>query len=193
MLRFMSAAALMPALLLPPGRLDAQAWRVGASTRATTTVTLSPRDQATGGQGAEPVRISIDYGQPHARGRAVAGALEADLDTVWRMGANEATSLVTGIDLVVGSLAVPKGEYTLYARTAKSGEWQLIVNRKTQQWGTDYDPRQDLGRIPLRSRTLPTPLESFSIWLVPSSDGEPHGELRFAWGTREFSAAWRVP
>lgn len=187
-----AAALLLFALAsISPSALRAQSLRAGPSTRATTAVVLAPPRDAGAAQ-AQPTRIVIDYGQPHARGRSVAGALEADLDTVWRMGANEATSLVTGVDLVIGSLTVPRGEYTLYARTARSGEWQLIVNRKTQQWGTDYDQSQDLGRVPLRSRTLETPLESFSIWLVPAGDGAPRGELRFAWGSREFSTEWRV-
>ncbi|HSA56446.1 MAG TPA: DUF2911 domain-containing protein [Gemmatimonadaceae bacterium] len=189
------ALAVVLLQLLPAGTLQAQALRPGASTRATTTVTLTPRDTA-GAQSAvapaQPVRITIDYGQPHARGRTVAGALEADLDSVWRLGANDATSLVTGVDLIIGTLPVPRGEYTLYAQTARRGDWHLIVSRKTQQLGTDYDRAQDLGRVPLRSRTLAAPLESLSIWLIPAGDGSPRGELRFAWGTREFSTEWRV-
>jgi hypothetical protein len=178
-------------LALLPNALGAQSLRSAPSTRATAVATLNPPREASQA-GAQPVTISIDYGQPHARGRTVAGALEAELDTIWRMGANEATALTTGVDLVIGNLTVPKGEYTLYARTSRTGQWQLIVSKKTKQWGTDYDPSMDLGRVPLRSRTLSTPLESLTMWLIPAAEGAPRGELRFAWGTREFSADWRV-
>jgi hypothetical protein len=178
-------------ILLGAGPIHAQALRSAPSTRATVVATLNPPRDA-GAPAGTPVTIVIDYGQPHARGRAIAGALPAELDTIWRMGANEATALTTGVDLVIGNLTVPKGEYTLYARTSRVGDWQLIVSRKTKQWGTDYDPTMDLGRIPLRSRTLPTPLESLSFWLIPAPEGAPRGELRFAWGTREFSADWRI-
>ncbi len=161
------------------------------SGRATTEVSLNaPRAQ---GQAASaPLKIRIEYGQPHARGRAVAGALGGDLGNVWRLGANEATAFTTPVDLMIGTLSVPKGEYTLFAETSKTGEWKLIVNKRTKEWGTDYDAKSDLGRVSLKSRTLATPIETLSIWLIPSGDGSPRGELRFAWGTREFSVPWTV-
>src|SRR5258708_2560348 len=43
-----------------------------------------------------PAKISITYGQPHARGRKVEGGL-IPLDTVWRFGANEAAHLRTDL------------------------------------------------------------------------------------------------
>jgi hypothetical protein len=30
------------------------------------------------------------------------------------------------------------------------------------------------------------------MWLIRAADGSAAGEIRFAWGTREFSAPWRV-
>jgi hypothetical protein len=163
--------------------LFAQAQGPGASGRATTSITLN---------GNQPPRISIDYGVPHARGRTVNGALAGDLGHVWRLGANEATTLRTDVDLTIGSLTVPKGAYTLAAETSASGAWKLIVNTKTGQWGIPYDASTELGRTPLTSRTLATPLESFTMWLIPAADGSASGEIRFAWGSKEFSAPWRV-
>jgi hypothetical protein len=182
---------LLPAASVGSAALaEAQGLRAAPSTRATAVVNLNPPPGAPAGVSA--ARITIDYGQPHARGRAVAGALDGDLDRIWRLGANDATALSTDVDLVIGGLTVPKGEYTLYAQTPRQGSWQLIVNRKTRQWGTEYDASMDLGRTPLRSRTLATPIESFTIWLIPAGDGVPRGELRIAWGTRELSTEWRV-
>ena len=163
--------------------------RVGASGRATTALTISAPGQA---RGAAPTRISIDYGQPHARGRTVNGALAGDLGQVWRLGANEATTLRNDVDIVIGTLTVPKGAYTLAAETSPTGAWKLIVNTKTGQWGIPYDASTELGRTPLTSRALTTPIESFTMWLIPAADGSAGGEIRFAWGTREFSAPWRV-
>lgn len=178
--RLLALAATLLAISVPA----AAQLKPGASGRATTTLTL------TGGQGR--TTVSIDYGQPHARGRAVAGALAGDLGQIWRLGANEATTLRSDVDLVVGTLTVPKGAYTLAAETSASGAWKLIVNTKTGQWGIPYDASTELGRTPLTSRTLATPLEAFTMWLVPAADGSAGGVIRFAWGTREFSAPWRV-
>jgi Protein of unknown function (DUF2911) len=178
-----SLAALAATLLAISVSVHAQALEPAASGRATTTLTLN---------GNQPPAVSIDYGQPHARGRTVNGALAGDLGQVWRLGANEATTLRTDVDLTIGTLTVPKGAYTLAAQTSATGAWRLIVNTKTGQWGIPYDSTTELGRTPLTSRTLSTALESFTMWLIPAADGSAGGEIRFAWGTKEFSAPWRV-
>lgn len=167
-----------------PGRADAQqgggALQAEPSGRARTSVSLRR-----GGNGT-PLTISIDYGQPHARGRQVVGGV-VPYDRVWRTGANAATTFSTDVDLTLGGARIPRGTYTLYTLPTRAG-WKLIVNRQTGQWGTEYDPKQDLARIDLRVRTLREPAESFTIWLVPSAAGR--GVLRMAWGTVELSTDW---
>jgi hypothetical protein len=61
-----------------------------------------------------------------------------------------AAALHTDVDLTLGTLHVPRGDYTLFLLNGTSG-WQLIVNRQTGQWGTDYDATHDLGRTDLRT------------------------------------------
>lgn len=190
MIRLRSVAPALALTLAVAAPLSAQGnLRAAASGRATTTVTLStPRVQ---GQAApKQHKVSIDYGVPHARGRAVAGALAPDLGKVWRLGANEATTLTTDLDLDIGGTTVPAGSYTLFAETTK-GAWKLIISKKTGQWGTEYDQTMDLARIPLKERTLSAPVESHTIWLIPIGEGAG-GELRFAWGTLEHSVAWKA-
>lgn len=168
--------------------------RAAPSTRARTTVELRRR---TGDR--TPVRITIDYGQPHARGRTIVGQV-IPFDTPWRTGANEATSLVTDADITIGGAAVPKGSYTLYTLPSRGG-WKLIINKNTGQWGTDYLPEHDLARVDLRTRQLREPLKSFSIWLVPEVErnaeggiagGLSRGVLRLAWGDVELSTDWSL-
>lgn len=171
----LASCALFALLVAVSSPAFGQALKPAASGRGSTAVTLS---DSTGQK-----TISIDYGQPHARGRVVLGALAADLDTVWRLGANEPTKLRTDVDLTIGTLAVPKGSYTLTARTSKTGAWKLIVKQ---------DSILEWGRTDLTSRQLTVPAESFTMWLIPASDGSASGVLRFAWGTREFSAPWKV-
>ena len=167
------------------------------SGRGRTTVTLV---RGAGDQ-APPARITVDYGQPHARGRAIVGSAIVPYDVPWRTGANEATSLVTDVDLTIGGVVVPKGSYTLYTLPARNGPWKLIINKNTGQWGTEYRAEHDLARVDLRSRQLREPLDSFSIWLVPDvvrnaqggiSGGLPRGVLRMAWGEIELSTDWSV-
>jgi Protein of unknown function (DUF2911) len=188
------ATAHAPALAQEGAAASSAALRAQPSGRGRTTVELRR------GQGDRtPARITIDYGQPHARGRTIVGSV-VPFDAVWRMGANEATSLVTDVDLLIGGVAVPKGSYTLYTLPSRAG-WKLIINKNTGQWGTDYLPEHDLARVDLRARQLREPLDSFSIWLVPAvtrnaeggiSGGLPRGVLRFAWGDVELSTDWSV-
>ncbi|MEX2154371.1 MAG: DUF2911 domain-containing protein [Gemmatimonadaceae bacterium] len=165
----------------------APALTAAPSTRATTVVSLNP---PRGSQGINPARIRIDYGQPHLRGRALHTSDLVPLDSVWRMGANEATELEAGVDLLIGGHSVPKGKYTLFALPTASA-WKLIVNKNTGQWGTDYKVEHDHARIDLSERTLTSPVESLSIWLIPSTQpGPPSGELRISWGDTQLSTTW---
>ena len=143
-----------------------------------------------------PARIAITYGQPHARGRKVEGGL-IPLDTVWRFGANTATTLHTDLDLAFGDLKLPRGDYTLFILYSRSG-YSLIVNRGTGQWGTDRDPAKDIGRVALTSRTMAEPESALSIYLVPEAPqpgtgyAELRGALRIKWGLTELTTGWRV-
>lgn len=168
----------------PPSNL-----RVEASGRATTQVTIAARG-AQGADGAAPMVLSVDYGQPHARGRVVVGTL-VPYDQVWRTGANQSTTLRTDVDLELGGVRVPRGSYSLYSLLTRTG-WQLIVNRQTGQWGTQYDAAQDLARIPLQSSEVAAPAESFSITLVPAAEAPAHGSLVLAWGTIRGAVPWRA-
>lgn len=107
-------------------------------------------------------KITVDYSAPSKRGRVIMGEL-VPYGKVWRTGANAATTLTTESDLMIGSLHVPAGKYTLYTIPGEK-EWTLIVNKQTGQWGTDYDEKQDLGRTKLNvAPALKTPVETFVI------------------------------
>src|SRR4030088_624668 len=57
--------------------------------------------------------IKTDYSSPRAKGRKIYGDL-VPYGKVWRTGANEATTFVTGADVKVGGKDVPAGRYTLF-------------------------------------------------------------------------------
>jgi hypothetical protein len=120
--------------------------------------------------------LAVRYSRPTRRGRDIFGTV-VPFDRVWRTGANSATLFATTADLVVGGAAVPAGEYSLYSIPAHNG-WTLIVNRNTGQWGTSYDERYDLVRIPMSVAALPQPLEQFTIAIEPAAEG---AVLSFAW------------
>ena len=136
--------------------------------------------------------IKLDYGQPHLRGRALHTDSLVPYDKPWRLGANASTSLSTDVDLVLGGVTVPKGNYVLYALPGRAG-WKLIVQKSAGQSAMEYAAANDFARIDLKRRELSSPMESLTMWLIPSLDpGPARGELRFAWGTEELSVPWTV-
>ena len=141
-----------------------------------------------------PSRMIIDYGQPHARGRTIFGDL-VPYGEVWRLGANWATSLALDVDMRIGELELPRGEYTLFLLPRQDGG-ELIVSEQTRQWGTDYDPTRDFGRTPVGRRALAEPIQSLTITIepdFPQEDGEvPSGTVRIAWGEAEYSIDWEM-
>jgi hypothetical protein len=72
------------------------------------------------------------------------------------------------------------------------------VNRETSQWGLDYAPARDVGRVPLAVRPLSETEDGLSIYLVPDAaeptteKADPRGVLRIKWGTTELTAPWTV-
>ena len=79
-------------------------------------------------------------------------------DTWWRLGADEATTLVTDRDLMLGGAHVPAGEYTLFTQQMND-EFHLIVNSDTGQRGTDYNADSDVLHIPMAVTDLDPPAE----------------------------------
>ena len=132
-------------------------------------------------------QISIYYHAPSVKGRKIfagAGALQPD-DTVWRLGADYATVLHTDADLDLNGLAVPKGDYTIYADLDK-GQWKLIVNKTLMAgtrhiWGINRDgsttnnPATELGRTALTMDKPASPVETLKITL--SGTGGAKGKL----------------
>jgi Protein of unknown function (DUF2911) len=139
------------------------------SPSASTTVTLSGKT------------ITIEYNAPSARGRKVEGGL-IPYGEVWRTGADAATTLTTQADIMIGDLRVPMGVYTLYTLASENG-WNLIVNKQTGQWGTEYDQGQDLGRVPMKLSKAGSPEEKLHLTL--KEDGASAGTLSLRWGSTE--------
>jgi hypothetical protein len=54
-------------------------------------------------------------------------------------------------------------------------------------------PDADIARVDLRQTALQTPLESLTMWLVPSRQpGTPRGELILAWAGIALATDWSV-
>jgi len=156
--------------------------RLAAAERRTGPSQLSVRDTARATIGS--ATFMVDYGRPLLRGRTLLGNV-ISYDRVWRTGANAATQFTTSAPITLAGLALPAGTYTLWTVPHVRGV-DLIVNRQTGQWGTEYSRAQDLGSAPMKSDSVSPPLEKFTISIEPSD--AMHATLAMAWGTFRWTA-----
>ncbi|NOT07026.1 MAG: DUF2911 domain-containing protein [Gemmatimonadales bacterium] len=124
---------------------------------------ISPRDTVRATIGA--AQLSIEYSRPSKRGRKVWGEV-VPWERVWRLGADFATHFTTSADLTIGGVDIPAGTYTLWMFPSAAGESQLVVNKRTQIFGTMYSRATDLVRIPLVRGAEATPVERFTLDLA---------------------------
>jgi hypothetical protein len=151
------------------------------------TGTLSPRQTAYASFAQGP--ITINYGSPAVRGRTVWGGTLIPLDTIWRTGANEAAHLATSKTIQLGEMTIAPGLYTIWTQHKADGTW-LIVNKQVGQWGTGYNPANDVGRVQMTLANTPEHVEDFTITI--RSLGGPRGAIDLAWGDKVATATFQV-
>lgn len=167
---------------------SAQGGMAGMKMDAQPKAPASPRDSMT--TTIAGANITVNYGRPSKRGRVLFDGLgDMKWGMVWRTGANEATHFTTSKPLAFGAITVPAGTYTLFTKIEKNGKWELIVNKQTKQWGTDYDVKQDLVRIPMTVTSKNAVVEKMEIMVKPAGKG---GELVVAWDNYKAVAAFTV-
>jgi hypothetical protein len=125
--------------------------------------------------------IDIHYNTPHMHGRKIMGCL-VPYGQVWRTGANPATTLITSVPLKFGDLLVPAGTHTIYSWPT-ADEWKLIINNETRQWGTEYKPEMDLGRVLMKGKAMTAPQDVMSISFENTTANST--ELHVRWDTTD--------
>lgn len=86
--------------------------------------------------------VTVAYGRPFKNNRDVFGTLEK-FGKVWRVGANEATTISFAKDSKFGGKDVKAGIYTLFA-IPNANEWTIILNSALGQWGAyGYEKNKD--------------------------------------------------
>jgi hypothetical protein len=121
--------------------------------------------------------VAVNYGRPSARGRRIIGGV-VPYNQIWRTGANEATTLSSEVDLVLGGGTIPKGTYSLYTMPSKTS-WKLVINKEVGQSGLVYHQRLDLARVKLQKASLKDYVERFTISIERVNQSS--GVLKLAW------------
>jgi len=128
--------------------------------------------------------IEVSYSRPAMRGRKVFGDL-VPYGSVWRTGANTATRITFGEDVMLEGIPaekgaqaptlgantsrevvrfmIPKGTYALYTIPGKDA-WKIILNKGIGNWGVSgFDPKDDVAEFAVPASRTAEATESFTI------------------------------
>jgi hypothetical protein len=141
-------------------------------------------------------RVTIIYGRPFTKDpktgemRKVWGDL-VPFGKIWRLGADEATTLITQRTIELGGAMVPAGAYSLFMQPEADGSSKLIVNKEIGQWGIDpYHPENELVRVDLKKQPTTEPVHELTISL---ENAKPSGGvLKIIWEDQQFSVPYVV-
>ena len=98
-------------------------------------------------------KVTINYGSPSVRGRNIFGDL-VGYGSIWRTGANEATTITFSGDVVVEGEPLAAGTYALFTIPGEE-TWTIIFNKEAEQWGAyDYDEGMDALRVEVTPAAL---------------------------------------
>ena len=125
---------------------------------------VSPADSVTGS--VKGATISIHYSSPSVKGRVIWGKL-VPYDSVWRAGANEATTFETDKAVKVEGMSLPAGKYGFFLLPRSDGKWTAIFNTEPNQWGAfKYDQTKDQLRVEVKTHVLSSPVEALNYQIT---------------------------
>jgi len=140
-------------------------------------------------------RVTVTYGRPYTKNprtgevRKIWGGL-VPYGKPWRMGADEATLLITQKPIELGGKTIPAGAFTLYMMPEENGTSQLAFSTNIGGWGIPVDQSHDLARVDLKKEALDKPVDQFTVAIAKTSAGG--GELKLMWEDTQFSVPFTV-
>lgn len=106
--------------------------------------------------------VEISYSRPAVKGRKIFGDL-VPYGKVWRTGANAATTITFGDEVMIGGTKIAAGKYGLLTIPGQK-EWTIIISKQTDVTNpANYRISEDLVRINAKTDKLPASMESFII------------------------------
>jgi hypothetical protein len=146
-------------------------------------------DRATGN------RITITYGRPFTKDpktgepRKIWGGL-VKWDKADRLGADEATLLLTQQPLLIGDTTIPAGAYTLYLVPSENGPTKLAFSTNLGKWGVPVDETHDLARVDLKKDQLEKQVDQLTLAIEKNPAGG--GVIKLMWESTQFSVPFTV-
>lgn len=106
--------------------------------------------------------VELSYSRPGMKGRTIYGDL-VPFGKVWRTGANQATTITFGEDVMIGGTKVKAGKYGLLTIPEKK-EWTIILSKQTDVTSpAAYKQDMDVVRVMAATEKLNDKVENFTI------------------------------
>ncbi|HTG55497.1 MAG TPA: DUF2911 domain-containing protein [Niabella sp.] len=106
--------------------------------------------------------VELSYSRPVKKGRKIFGDL-VPYNAVWRTGANGATTLTFGDNVIIGGKEIPAGKYGLLSIPG-AASWTLIITKQTDVTSpAAYKQDQDIVRVTAKVKPSGTSVENFTI------------------------------
>ncbi len=140
-------------------------------------------------------RVTISYGRPYSKDpksgevRKIWGGL-VPYGKAWRMGADEATSLITQQPLMIGSTTIPAGAYTLYFVPNEDGTAKLAFSSALGAWGVPVNEKNDVARVDATKAAADKDFDQFAVSLEKNPAGG--GVIKLSWEKTVYSVAFTV-
>ncbi|HTE01275.1 MAG TPA: DUF2911 domain-containing protein [Mucilaginibacter sp.] len=116
-------------------------------------------------------KITLTYSRPNVKGRKIFGAMEP-YGIVWRMGANNATTIQFTDEITIEGKKVPAGEYSFFSIPGEK-EWTFILNKTAKQWGAyGYKESDDLVRFKVPRSKAPRFTETLSMQFTDATTSD---------------------
>jgi DUF2911 family protein len=170
------SAALVVAMLVAANTAHAQGYPFSQRGSVTQTVAFTT--------------ISVTYGRPVARGRALFGQL-VPWDSVWHPGADSATLIRFDHDVLLEGHQVKEGEYSLWLIPRDKRPWTVILSRAAH---TFHKPYPGAASDALRFDVTPEPvshMESLAIYFPAVLRDE--ATMRVHWGETAVPIRIKAP
>ncbi len=146
----------------------------------------------------EGSRVTITYGRPFAvhprkggEPRKIWGGLVA-WDKPDRLGADEATTILTQHPLEIQGKTIPAGIHTLYIIPSENGVSKLAFSKKVGDWGVPVNVDNDVARFDLTKEALSMPVDQLTIAVKNTNPAALGGAIEISWERTKFSLPFTV-
>lgn len=159
---------------------------VGLALSAVTALVIAPADlrghgneRGTAEATLQGGNVAIEYGRPTLKGRDVLSLIRPG--SYWRLGADQATTLVTDVGLTLGDGGVVgPGKYVLLLKYGGEDSWSLVVANGASRGS---EPQGVVAEVALHTARLDASVEALTIKL---SSEENRGTLTIEWGETQM-------